>query len=210
MNKGIFITFEGPDGSGKTTVSKAVYEALVSLGYDCIYTREPGGIEIAEEIRDIILNPKNTAMDYRTEALLYAASRAQHLAEKIIPALHAGKIIICDRFVDSSLVYQGYARGLGIEEVYQINRFAIGQYFPDKTIFLDIREDLGLNRVNDRGNKDRLDAESLSFYQLVNEGYRIICDKYQDRMICIDASLELQAVIQQAFDAVMGILHEAK
>ncbi|RRC94061.1 dTMP kinase [Erysipelotrichaceae bacterium OH741_COT-311] len=210
MKKGLFITFEGPDGSGKTTVSKAIYEKLVSLGYDCIYTREPGGIEIAEEIRDIILNPKNTAMDYRTEALLYAASRAQHLAEKILPALKEKKIIICDRFVDSSLAYQGYARGLGIEEVYQINRFAIGQHFPDKTIFLDIHEGLGLNRVNHRGNKDRLDAESLNFHQLVKEGYRIVCDKYKDRMICIDASLELEQVIQQAFEAVMGIIHEVE
>ena len=136
--KGFFITFEGPDGSGKTTISTKVQQKLVEMGYDAIYTREPGGIEIAEQIRNVILDPKNTAMDPKTEALLYAASRRQHLVEKVIPALEKGQIIICDRFIDSSLAYQGYARHLGIDEVYAINEFAIEGHFPDTTIFLNL------------------------------------------------------------------------
>ena len=136
MNKGLFITFEGNDGSGKTTISKNIYEKLKKMGYPVIYTREPGGIDIAEQIRNVILNPKNTAMDARCEALLYAASRRQHLVEKVLPALDKGQIVLCDRFLDSSLVYQGIARGIGVQEVYDINAFAIEGHLPDATIFL--------------------------------------------------------------------------
>ena len=137
MAKGQFIAFEGCDGSGKTTVSRAVYERLKEEGYDVIYTREPGGIEISEQIRNVILDPKNVTMDERTEALLYAASRRQHLMEKVLPALEQGKIVLSDRYVLSSLAYQGYARGIGIEEVWRINEFAIEDHMPDHTIFLD-------------------------------------------------------------------------
>ena len=135
MEKGIFISFEGVDGSGKTTVSKAVAKKLLDLGYYCVYTREPGGIEIAEEIRNVILDPKNTKMDAKTEALLYAASRRQHLVEKILPALDDGAIVISDRFIDSSLAYQGIARNIGFEKVKEINEFAIEDMYPQKTIF---------------------------------------------------------------------------
>ena len=121
----MFITFEGPDGSGKSTVIKAVYERLINDGYSVILTREPGGTPIAEKIRDVILDNSNTALDARTEALLYAAARRQHLVEKVIPALERGAVILCDRFLDSSLAYQGHARGLGIDEVMSINKFAI-------------------------------------------------------------------------------------
>ena len=138
MKKGYFITFEGPDGSGKTTVSTAVAKRLQEAGIESIYTREPGGIEIAEQIRSVILDPANTAMDSKTEALLYAAARRQHLIEKVLPALEAGKVVICDRFVDSSLAYQGFGRNLGIEEVLSINEFAIEGHWPDKTLYLDL------------------------------------------------------------------------
>ena len=130
MKKGSFIVIEGPDGSGKTTIALRLKEIL-SEKYDIVHTREPGGIDIAEQIRNIILDPKNTAMEAKTEALLYAASRRQHLVEKVIPALKRGSIVLCERFVYSSLVYQGYARGLGIDAVYDINRFAIGDTMPD-------------------------------------------------------------------------------
>ena len=129
---GLFITIEGPEGSGKTTVAKKVVEQLENEGYKVLYTREPGGVGIAEKIRDIILDVNNTNLDPRSEALLYAASRRQHLIEKVVPALNNGYIVICDRFVDSSLAYQGHARGIGIDEIYNINLFAIDTMFPDK------------------------------------------------------------------------------
>ena len=157
MKKGLFITFEGNDGSGKTTISKMAYEKLMDMGYPVVYTREPGGIDIAEQIRHVILDPKNTAMDARCEALLYAASRRQHLVEKVLPALAKHQIVLCDRFVDSSLVYQGIARGIGIEEVYKINEFAIEGHLPDATIFLHVVLHTGLSRIETRGEKDRLD-----------------------------------------------------
>ena len=149
MKKGYFITFEGPDGSGKTTVCNAVYQRLKDMGYDVVHTREPGGIEIAEKIRDIILDPQNVMMDAKTEALLYAASRRQHLVEKVIPSIEDGKVVICERFVDSSLAYQGYGRELGFDEVLSINKFAIGDYFPDMTVYLDVDEKTGLERIKD-------------------------------------------------------------
>ena len=133
----LFISIEGPDGSGKTTIAKMVVDKLNNEGYKTLYTREPGGVKMAENIRDIILDVKNTNSDARCEALLYAASRRQHLVEKVIPALNDGYIVISDRFVDSSLAYQGYARGIGIDEVYSINMFAIDKAWPDLTILLD-------------------------------------------------------------------------
>lgn len=200
--KGIFITFEGPDGSGKTTVSTAVYQRLKNEGYDVIYTREPGGIDIAEQIRSVILDPKNTAMDSRTEALLYAASRRQHLVEKIIPALRENKIVICDRFVDSSLVYQGIARQIGVEEVYRINQFAISDYMPEMTVYLDISAEKGLARLQNRELKDRLDQEELSFHKMVEEGYHSIIARFPERFRLVDASQEKEQVIEDAYQIV--------
>ena len=207
MSQGIFISFEGPDGGGKTTVSKAVCEKLLEEGFPICYTREPGGSEIAEEIRNIILDPKNTAMDVRTEALLYAASRRQHLTDKIIPALNEGKIVISDRFLDSSLAYQGCGRGIGIEEVYAINQFAVEDYLPIKTIFLHVDAELGLKRIQEgRANLDRLDQESIEFHKRVYEGYQKIIELYRDRMIIIDANQDIEDVIRDAYLAVKEIL----
>lgn len=207
-NEGLFITFEGPDGSGKTTVSTGVHQRLIENGMDAIYTREPGGIDIAEQIRQVILDPANTAMDYRTEALLYAAARRQHLVEKVLPALAQGKIVICDRFVDSSLAYQGWARGLGIEEVFQINQFAIDGFMPRKTIFLDLSAEEGLKRIESREYKDRLDQESLQFHYAVMEGYKKVVERFKDRMIVIDASNPVEQVIDEAYNQVVKILNE--
>ncbi|MBN2604626.1 MAG: dTMP kinase, partial [Bacilli bacterium] len=141
--KGKFITFEGPEGSGKTSVIVAVKKFFEDEGYEIMTTREPGGIRIAEEIRNIILDKNNTEMDAHAEALLFAASRSQHFSEKILPALNENKIILCDRFIDSSLAYQGHARGLGIDNVYNINKFAIGNVLPDITIFIDVPPSVG-------------------------------------------------------------------
>jgi dTMP kinase len=204
---GLFISFEGCDGSGKTTVATGIVKLLKQDGYDVVFTREPGGIDISEQIRDVILNPKNIKMDGKTEALLFAASRRQHFVEKIEPALKENKLVICDRFVDSSLAYQGFARDLGIDEVLRINLFAIDNKFPDATVFLDIDEAVGLERVNNRGNKDRLDAEGIYFHSKVFEGYREVYKMFSERMYKVDASLEVEEVIKQAYIKVKGIIN---
>ena len=193
--KGYFITFEGPDGSGKTTVATEVCKRLTELGYDVIHTREPGGIGISEDIRNIILDPKNTMMDAKTEALLYAASRRQHLVEKVFPAVKEGKIVICERFLDSSLAYQGYGRNLGFDEVLSINLFAIDNTYPDMTIYLDVDEQVGLDRLQDRSFKDRLDQESLEFHHRVSQGYREVLRRFKDRITIIDASKTKQEAL---------------
>lgn len=147
MKRGIFITIEGPEGAGKTTVLQMLAEDLQKKGLDIVATREPGGIPIAEKIREIILNPEHQEMDPKTEALLYAAARRQHLVQKILPALNKGAIVLCDRFIDASLVYQGIARKIGIEEVFMINQFAVEQIMPDLTLYFDILPEIGLERI---------------------------------------------------------------
>ena len=208
MKKGLFITFEGPDGSGKTTVATKVVELLKNEGYDVVHTREPGGIDIAEQIRRVILYHINTTMDLRTEALLFAASRRQHLVEKVIPAINEGKIVVCERFVDSSLAYQGYARGLGIENVLSINEFAIDGLYPDLTIYLDIDEKKGLDRVESRGAKDRLDAESISFHHLVVEGYKKVLDKFKDRITIVNADDALDNVVNNCLEEIKKFVND--
>lgn len=206
MQKGIFITFEGNDGCGKTTVSKHIYEQMKKEGYPVIYTREPGGIDIAEQIREIILDPKNTAMDARTEALLYAASRRQHLIEKVIPALRDHNIVLCDRFIDSSLAYQGKGRGLGIDEVLHMNAFAIENHMPDATIFLEVSLDVGMKRVIQRGGLDRLDNEAEYFHQLVREGYEEVKQRFANRIRCVNADYDLETVCKNTYQMVMEII----
>lgn len=209
MNKGLFITFEGPDGSGKSTVAKLIVEKLKEQGYEVVHTREPGGIEIAEQIRNVILDPKNTAMDSKTEALLYAASRRQHLVEKVIPAVKENKIVICERFIDSSLAYQGHARALGIDEVLSINNFAIGDLFPDLTIYLDVDEKIGLSRVNSRNEeKDRLDSESINFHHLVVEGYKKVLERFKDRIKVVDASKNIDEVVAESLKIINNYIND--
>ncbi|OLS34166.1 dTMP kinase [Bacillus sp. MRMR6] len=195
MTTGYFITFEGPEGAGKTTIINMVAEYFE----EALITREPGGIDIAEQIRNVILDKGNTSMDARTEALLYAAARRQHLVEKVKPALEEGKIILCDRFVDSSLAYQGHARGLGIDEVFTINQFAIEQMMPDLTIYFDIEPELGLKRINSNKGREinRLDLEDLEFHSKVREGYKILLDRFPNRMVEIDASESLEMVYKK-------------
>lgn len=200
---GLFISIEGNDGSGKTTVVKHLSEALQKLNVPVVASREPGGIRISEKIRDLILDPNNTEMSPSTEALLYAASRSQHIDEKIKPALDAGKVVICDRFVDSSLAYQGYARGLGIDAVYGINLFAIKDAIPDLTIFLEIDNETAQKRVEDRGNLDRLELENNQFHLKVKEGYELICEKFKDRIVVIDANRSIEEVGADALALVL-------
>lgn len=206
MKNGLFITFEGPDGAGKTTVSKAVVQKLIDDGYAVLYTREPGGSKIAEEIRNVILDPENTEMDARTEALLYAASRRQHLVEIVLPAIRKGITVISDRFVDSSLAYQGAGRMIGMDEVYAINSFAIENRMPDKTVFLNVSAETGLSRIGSRSFLDRLDQEGLDFHKRVYDGYQKVIEQYKDRMIIIDAERSEAEVIQSAYVAVKELL----
>ena len=206
--KGYFITLEGPDGSGKTTVTNAVCEKLEQMGYQIVHTREPGGIEIAEQIRSVILDPKNTAMDAKTEALLYAASRRQHLVERVFPALKQGKIVICERFLDSSLAYQGYGRQLGFDEVLSINLFATDNIYPDLTVYLDVDEEIGLSRLKDRSFKDRLDQESIDFHHRVSQGYKEVLKRFKDRICIVDASKSLDEVIDNTLNTILKLIND--
>ena len=206
--KGYFITFEGPDGSGKSTVAKKICEKLMFDGYEVVHTREPGGIEISEEIRNIILDPKNTAMDAKTEVLLYAAARRQHLVERVFPAVEQGKIVICERFLDSSLAYQGFGRKLGMQEVLDVNLFAIDNTYPDMTIYLDVDEQIGLDRLKNRSFKDRLDQESIDFHHRVSQGYKEVLKKFADRIKVIDASKSLEEVVENSYKTVLGLIND--
>lgn len=170
--KGLFIVMEGPDGSGKTTQINLLKEYLEEAGYECLITRDPGGTVIGEEIRQLILNPEHKEMSPVTEMLLYAASRAQLVHEVIGPALEEGKIVISDRFVDSSIVYQGIARKLGISTVSAVNAPGIGIYRPDGIFFIDLSEAEGLRRKKEQKNLDRMEQEGIDFHHMVSEGYR--------------------------------------
>jgi dTMP kinase len=206
MTRGIFITLEGPDGAGKTTIAHMLAEKFENT----MLTREPGGIDIAEQIRKVILAKENITMDPRTEALLYAAARRQHLVEKVQPALRQGKMVLCDRFVDSSLAYQGYARGLGVDEVFTINQFAIGDMMPELTIYFDLDPELGLKRISKNQGREvnRLDLESLDFHQKVHEGYQLLLDRFPERIIKIDASGSLEKVLQDAVSVIESHLNK--
>ncbi len=202
--RGIFITFEGGEGAGKTTVLHELKNYLEQKGYKTATTREPGGIEIAEKIRHVILDTSHTNMDSRTEALLYAAARRQHLVEKVIPLLEEGHIVLCDRFIDSSLAYQGYARELGIEEVYSINKFAITDFMPDLTLLFNVQPEVGMERINKNKEREqnRLDLEKMSFHQKVYDGYQILLKRFSDRIKEIDADQTPDQVLKQCIEVV--------
>ena len=194
---GKFITFEGGEGSGKTTIAAMVKEVLDKEGYRVTLTREPGGVEIAEKIRDIIHDVKYTNMDRKTEALLYAASRRQHLVEKVIPALEKGE-----------MVYQGLARGIGIDEVYNMNLFATENILPNRTVFFDIKPEAGLQRVyaNKEREVNRLDLENIDFHERVYEGYLTICNRFPERIVKVDASQDIEDVLFQVLEKIREIL----
>lgn len=201
----MFITFEGPEGSGKTTVSNIIEKRLEDIGYQVVHTREPGGTPIAEQIRNIILDKANTMLDARAEALLYAASRRQHLVEKVWPALKEGKIVICDRYIDSSLAYQGGARNLGVENVLSINMFATEGTFPDMTLLFDITPEEGLKRIAANANREvnRLDLEKIEFHKLVRNTFLKLAKQYKDRYVIIDASKPLDEVVENTWKEIL-------
>lgn len=206
---GYFITFEGGEGAGKTSILHSIADKLQQLGYDVVQTREPGGIDIAEKIRNIILNPLHTAMDGRTEALLYAAARRQHLVEKVFPALEQGKIVLCDRFIDSSLAYQGHARGLGMDEVFTINQFAIQNAMPNLTLFFDIEPRKGLERIslNKDRERNRLDLEEIEFHDKVYEAYQLLVKRFPERIQVINADQSMEKVEEDSLSLITQYLN---
>ncbi len=191
---GLFITMEGLDGSGKTTQLEILKQNLEAKGFNVLLVREPGGSKISEKIRNIILDIENKEMHYMTEALLYSASRAQLVHEVIMPSLKQGKIVLCDRFVDSSLVYQGVARGLGIDIIKKINNIATEGLTPDITFFLDIEPKFALERKKQQKKLDRIESEKLDFYNMVYKGYKTILKSDGGRIIRIDANKDLEDI----------------
>lgn len=194
--KGLFITFEGPDGSGKSTQITRLKEYLSSKGYDVLLVREPGGTRISEQIRSVILDTENKGMHPICEAMLYAASRAQLTHQVIIPALNEGRMVIADRFVDSSIVYQGYARGLGEEMVATINSYATGGLAPDITFLINIPAEVGIARKNNQQKLDRLEEEGISFHKKVHEGYNRLKDK-NNRIVEIDGTKSIDEIARE-------------
>ncbi|MCI2062115.1 MAG: dTMP kinase [Eubacteriaceae bacterium] len=208
MNNGLFITVEGPDGSGKTTQLDFIRKYFEEKGEQAIFTREPGGTPISEKIRGIILDKRNEGMYPLTEALLYAASRAQHVAQVIKPALEHGKTVVCDRYVDSSIAYQGSGRGLG-DSVTIINTFAIDGCIPDLTILLRIDPEIGRARIT--GARDRMESETEEFHRRVYEGYLELERSYPERIKGVDADRpveEITAEIEKYLDAALESRHE--
>lgn len=200
MNRGVFVTFEGGEGSGKSTLSKIIKDRLEADGYEVVWTREPGGVPIAEQIREILLNPDNKEMDPHTEAILYAAARNQHTREKIIPALAEGKIVICDRYLGSSLAYQGWARSLGIEAVEDLNDFGIKGFRPDIEFFIDVLPELGFRRIAERpGGKDRLEQEDMEFHNGVYSGF-IVESTLRPYSVRIDGTWPIEEVADKVYE----------
>ena len=204
----MFITIEGPEGSGKSSVTKKVAERLEKEGYDIVFTREPGGTDISEQIRNIILDKSNTKMDPMTEAMLYAASRRQHLVEKVWPLSNEGKIVISDRYLDSSLAYQGGARGLGIDNILQLNNFATEGSFPDLTLLFDIDPRIGLKRIAANANREvnRLDLEKIEFHDSVRKTFLSLANRFKDRYVIIDASKSFDEVVEDTYIAIKNRL----
>jgi dTMP kinase len=205
MKKGLFITFEGPDGSGKSTQISRLKKRLEHLNLSTVLTREPGGTTIGEKIREIILDVDHTEMDYLTEALLYAAARSQHVAQVIQPAVDAGKAVICDRFMDSSIAYQGFGRGLG-DQVRVINEYAVRGLVPDLTFLLLLDPALGKKRIH--RDYDRLEKEEDSFHQKVYQGYMNLADAFPNRVIAIDASKSILEIEKQINSHIDPLLEE--
>ena len=197
MKKGVFISLEGPEGAGKTSVLEALLPQLKEMGCELLTTREPGGVAISEKIREVILDKGHTAMDAKTELLLYIASRRQHLAEKVLPALGQGTWVLQDRFIDSSVAYQGYGRGLAVDDVEWLNQFATDGLKPDLTLYFDIDVKEGLARIarDQEREVNRLDLEGLDLHERVRQGYLTILEKEPERFVKIDASQPLEQVV---------------
>lgn len=205
---GKFIVFEGPDGSGKTTQIKLLTERLKEDGFDVVNTREPGGTNISEKIRQILLDPQNKELCSKAEALLYAAARAQHVEELIKPQLAAGKIVISDRFVDSTLAYQGFGRQLEIDYLKTVNKMATGNLGPDLVVLIDIRPELGLKRIMEnraqsgQSGTDRIEQENISFHQKVREGFLALSQQDNERYLVVSGEKEQLSLGQEIYSQV--------
>lgn len=202
MARGKFVTFEGCDGSGKSTQLRLLSDYLAKENVPHIFTREPGGGKISEAIREILLNGTNSEMTDDCEALLYAAARMQHLADRVEPALAEGKLVVCDRYVDSSLAYQAYARGLGVDFVSQINAQALKKYRPDVTIFIDLTPEAAFKRKHGADENDRLEQAGMAFHRRVYAGYKTLAEQEPDRIVCVDGN----KTPQEIFADVLAIL----
>ncbi len=197
--EGFFITVEGGDGSGKGTLSTRLVEELKSRGHEVVHTREPGGTPLSEHLRELVLSPDSYAVSKRAEMMLYLTARVQHLEERILPDLQAGKIVLCERFNDSTVAYQACGRNLGMSEVEQICHLVCGGIEPDCTLYLDLDPEIGLQRL--KGAKDRLEQEKLQFHKEVRQGYLHLADKHPERILVIDAEPDAQTVFAQALQA---------
>ena len=206
--KGIFITFEGIEGSGKSTQMAALAESLVQKDWKVLKTREPGGTKLGESIRNLLLDALHQDMDPKTELLLYLASRVQHLKEIILPALQQGSVVLCDRFSEATLAYQGYGRGLELEKIKSLLRYATDGRKPDLTILLDVEARQGLTRIGTRTSKDRLEREQLEFYDKVRQGYLKLAEMNPRRIIIIDASRDFEKVAAQILEIVGSFLEK--
>jgi dTMP kinase len=205
-NNGLFITFEGGEGAGKSTLIDGIAESLSARGYPTVKTREPGGTVLGEKIRHLLLEMSESKMSSYAELCLFLASRAQHIKEVIVPSLQSKKIVLCDRFNDSSIVYQGYARDLGMDAVDSFCKFISENLKPDITIYLDIDPSLGLKRVkrepqrNSMSGLDRIEAEHISFHQKIRDGFHLLVKKELDRFFVVDASQSKEQVLQESLE----------
>lgn len=205
----MFITFEGPEGSGKTTQLPALTESLRQEGFPVLATREPGGTSIGDQVRTVLFNLENTAMQPSTEILLFLASRAQLVAEVIRPSLEAGKVVLCDRYADSTIAYQGYGHQVDLEELRVMINFATDGLKPDLTLLLDVEVEAGIKRRTSGGSWNRLDAYELEFHQRVREGYHQMVAAEPDRWVVIDASRSFADVQNDIKDVVLSRLKQA-
>ena len=208
MSKGFLVSLEGPEGAGKTSVLEAILPLLEEKNIEFLTTREPGGVLIGEKIREVILDPSHTQMDPKTELLLYIASRRQHLVEKVLPALATGKLVIMDRFIDSSVAYQGTGRGLNQDEIAWLNAYATDGYKPDVTLLFDVDSETGLARIAASGEREvnRLDLEKLDLHQRVRQGYLDLAQAEPERIKLIDASQAFEDVVEDAWKVIKGYL----
>ncbi|EKE04709.1 MAG: Thymidylate kinase [uncultured bacterium] len=197
--RGLFITFEGIDGSGKSTQLNKVAEFLKEKNIDCIITRDPGGTDLGSKLRNILLNYEGKIYPL-CELFLYLADRAQHVDEKIIPALNSGTVVLCDRYIDSTIAYQGYARGLNIEELVSLNNFATHTLWPDLTLIFDINPEISLKRVGD--NKDRLESESINFHKKVREGYLELAKQHPSRIKIINSNQSIEDIYKDVMQII--------
>lgn len=208
LKKGIFISFEGIEGTGKTTQARLLSERLVEKGYEVILTQEPGGTVIGNRIREILLHVDHREMSYMTELLLYNAARAQHLSEKILPALSAGKVVITDRFTDSTIAYQGYGREIDIELLKSIDLIATGDIRPDLTILFDLDVEIGLKRNKGINKVDRLELEDIEFHKKVREGYLQIASREPDRIKIVDASMDIENTRKRVWEILLSFIRK--